>query len=359
MSEQQAQEYMQQAEKKLNGWSFFGGNNKYEDAADLYAKAGNTFKLAQRLGRTHFDHNTRNISREVTIPKVHQVSQWKFGDYISTWTGILLESTDDRVDAGDAFMKAAELHKKVADARFEASRDYENASKCYKKSKPEGWWIHTFEDDMDFLLYGMNSDLLILAAVTAIKEAIAIDKEMANFRIAAKHHSEVAEIYENDLVDLPGALENWDNAAQLYLADDSPAMVSKCTLKAAHLAAVLGQYDNAIEKFESVAAASVDNQLTKWSVKEYFLKAGLCHLCTMDTVRVRQAIEKYCNMDVTFESTREHEFLQDIVECVENDEVDLFTQKVYAYDEKTKLDNWKTSILLKIKKSMGEEPSLM
>jgi alpha-soluble NSF attachment protein len=50
---------------------------------------------------------------------------------------------------------------------------------------------------------------------------------------------------------------------------------------------------------------------------------------------------------------------QDIVECVENDEVDLFTQKVYAYDEKTKLDNWKTSILLKIKKSMGEEPSLM
>jgi alpha-soluble NSF attachment protein len=58
-------------------------------------------------------------------------------------------------------------------------------------------------------------------------------------------------------------------------------MVSKCTLKAAHLAAILGQYDNAIEKFESVAAASVDNQLTKWSVKEYFLKAGLCHLCTM------------------------------------------------------------------------------
>lgn len=54
-------------------------------------------------------------------------------------------------------------------------------------------------------------------------EAINIDKEVANFRIAAKHHSEVAEIYENDLVDLPAALDNWDNAAQLYLADDSPA----------------------------------------------------------------------------------------------------------------------------------------
>jgi alpha-soluble NSF attachment protein len=40
----------------------------------------------------------------------------------------------------------------------------------------------------------------------------------------------------------------------------------------------LGQYDKAIEKFEQVAYASLDNQLTKWSLKEYFLKAGLCHI---------------------------------------------------------------------------------
>lgn len=65
--------------------------------------------------------------------------------------------------------------------------------------------------------------MLNLAAVGALLEAVAIDKEVANFRIAAKHHSEVAEIYENELVDLPAALVNWDNAAQLYLADDSPA----------------------------------------------------------------------------------------------------------------------------------------
>jgi alpha-soluble NSF attachment protein len=71
----------------------------------------------------------------------------------------------------------------------------------------------------------INLNYSYIAAVGALLEAINIDKEMANFRIAAKHHSEVAEIYENDLVDLPGALDNWDNAAQLYLADDSPAYV--------------------------------------------------------------------------------------------------------------------------------------
>ena len=57
-------------------------------------------------------------------------------------------------------------------------------------------------------------------------------------------------------------------------------MVNKCLLKVAHFAAQLEQYDVAIDKLETVATASMDNQLTKWSLKEYFLKAGLCHLCT-------------------------------------------------------------------------------
>lgn len=62
-----------------------------------------------------------------------------------------------------------------------------------------------------------------LAAIGALKDAIAIDKDAANFRNAAKHHQEIAEIYESDIVDLEGALQNWQEAAQLYMADDSQA----------------------------------------------------------------------------------------------------------------------------------------
>lgn len=51
-------------------------------------------------------------------------------------------------------------------------------------------------------------------------------------------------------------------------------------LKVATFAAQLGQYDKAIDKFELVASASLDNQLMKWSLKEYFLKAGLCHIAS-------------------------------------------------------------------------------
>jgi alpha-soluble NSF attachment protein len=48
MSELQAQDLLLQAEKKLNSWAWFSNNNKQEDAAEIFEKAGNTFKLAQR-----------------------------------------------------------------------------------------------------------------------------------------------------------------------------------------------------------------------------------------------------------------------------------------------------------------------
>lgn len=48
----------------------------------------------------------------------------------------------------------------------------------------------------------------------------------------------------------------------------------------AQIAADLEMYDVAIEKYEQVAAAAIDDPLLKWSLKEYCFKAGLCHLCT-------------------------------------------------------------------------------
>jgi alpha-soluble NSF attachment protein len=40
-----AEEFEKKAEKKLSGWGLFG--SKYEDAADLFDKAANSFKLAK------------------------------------------------------------------------------------------------------------------------------------------------------------------------------------------------------------------------------------------------------------------------------------------------------------------------
>lgn len=48
----------------------------------------------------------------------------------------------------------------------------------------------------------------------------------------------------------------------------------------ADLAALEGDYYKAIEHYERIGRASINNNLMKWSVKDYFLKAGICHLAT-------------------------------------------------------------------------------
>lgn len=55
-------------------------------------------------------------------------------------------------------------------------------------------------------------------------------------------------------------------------------LANKLYLKVADLAAIAGDYYKSIEHYEKVAKASVASNLMKWSVKDYFLKAGICHL---------------------------------------------------------------------------------
>ncbi|KAG1175929.1 hypothetical protein G6F36_011029 [Rhizopus arrhizus] len=275
-----------------------------------------------------FDDEQRN--REVAKLGVHFV-------LVDSRTGITptqfenaldaFEKNAGRKEAGEAYLKAAKLYKTTPEFRFECSKAFENASKCLKRMDAK-------------------------AAIDALNKAITVDKEACNFRNAAKHHQEIAEIYETEIIDLKGARENWQEAAKLYMADDSRPMINKCLLKVAHFDAQLEEYNLAIEHFEQVATDSIDNPLTKWSNKEYYLKAGLCSLCTNDTVKTHELLTRYCAMDASFETTREFQFLSGILECVENNDHELFTLKVREFDSLTKLDNWKINILLKVRKTL-------
>jgi alpha-soluble NSF attachment protein len=61
---------------------------------------------------------------------------------------------------------------------------------------------------------------------------------------------------------------------------------------------------------------------------------------------------------VAFASTREAKFFNFLADSIENGDVEGFTGAVVEYDQISKLDNWKTNILLKIKRTIQEEPSL-
>ena len=61
------------------------------------------------------------------------------------------------------------------------------------------------------------------------------------------------------------------------------------------------------------------------------------------------ALERYEGMDATFAQSREGVLLRELTTAVEGLDEDTFTQKVREYDEISRLDAQKTSLLLEVK----------
>ncbi|KAJ3349240.1 vesicular-fusion protein S17 [Kappamyces sp. JEL0680] len=166
-------------------------------------------------------------------------------------------------ESGDAFMEQGKTLEKLGE-RDESSGCYLNAAKSYKKEFPKG-----------------------------------------RFSTAANNQKQIAEIYEQDIGDMKAAMDAYETAAEWYSGEDSNAQANQCLLKVAQFAGTLEEYERAVDLFERVAAKSLDNNLTKWSVREYLFKAFICVLCINDSVRSKSTLDKYLTMDPSFKGTRE------------------------------------------------------
>ncbi|TVY84126.1 putative vesicular-fusion protein sec17-like protein [Lachnellula suecica] len=227
-------------------------------------------------------------------------------------------------DAGKAFERAAEIQTGKLNEPDDAANTMVEAYKVYRKDRP-------------------------LDAIRCLDVAIQRYASKGALRRAATHQQNKGDTYEIELRDEKSALEAYEVAADWYETDNAEALANKLYLKVGELAALVEDWPKAIEKFEKVAAASVNNNLMKWSVKDYFLKAGLVHMVTTDMVAFNRAVEHYRDMDPTFASTREHQLLVDLGAAVEQGDEEIFADKLFQYDQVSKLDKWKTTILLKIK----------
>jgi len=105
-----------------------------------------------------------------------------------------------------------------------------------------------------------------------------------------------------------------------------------------------------LEIYEQVARASMDNNLLKFSVRNYLFNSFLCVLAKQDVVGAGRALDKYKDMDPTFQTQRECKLCEAVLEACENLDVDSFTQAVADYDALTPLDALRTHLLLQAKK---------
>lgn len=131
-------------------------------------------------------------------------------------------------------------------------------------------------------------------------------------------------------------------------------LANKLWLKVADAAGMEADYYKAIENYERVAEQSLQNNLMKYSVKSFWLKAGICHLASGDLVAAQRALERYVELDPTFASQREYLLLSDLCEAVEAKSQDQFTDKLFQFDQVSKLDKWQTTILVRVKNAIEE-----
>ncbi|NXN77008.1 SNAB protein, partial [Bombycilla garrulus] len=294
--EREAVQLMAEAEKRVKGsHSFlrglFGGNTRVEEACEMYTRAANMFKIAKN------------------------------------WSA-----------AGNAFCQAAKLHMQLQ-SKHDSATSFVDAGNAYKKADPQ-------------------------EAINCLNAAIDIYTDMGRFTIAAKHHITIAEIYEAELVDIEkvrgrrGRRISRETSALcvpgIAQSEGVLSSANKCLLKVAAYAAQLEQYQKAIEIYEQVGTNTMDNPLLKYSAKEYFFKAALCHFI-VDELNAKLALEKYEEMFPAFTDSRECKLLKKLLEAHEEQNSEAYTEAVKEFDSISRLDQWLTTMLLRIKKTIQGE----
>ncbi|VDC01834.1 unnamed protein product [Peniophora sp. CBMAI 1063] len=232
-------------------------------------------------------------------------------------------------EAGDAHAREAECREKCKEMN-DAANAWWNAAKAYKRGFPD-------------------------LAIQALTQTITMLTQAGRFRQAADREKEIAQIYLQEMHDLRRACEAFERAGDWYAQEDAAATANACFKDAADLHAELEEYPNAIARYEQVADHSLGSALTKYSVKEYWLRSVLCGLAMRDVITVRRNLSRYATLDTTFPSTREAKFCNALLDAVEQHDVEQYTAAVFDFDQVSKLDNWKTAILLKIKRALEAE----
>eukprot|EP00536_Pseudo-nitzschia_multiseries_P001667 jgi/Psemu1/234886/estExt_Genewise1.C_210142 len=288
-----AKDFIKEAEALLakRGWFSSSKERNAEEAAEVFEKAANAYKVG---GWNH--------------------------------------------EAGDTYTRSAELYRDKLSDFTHASKAFNNAGACYKKSSPAD-------------------------AVKAYQKAVSLYADNARIMQAAKLTKEIAELYENEEIDEEGkshivlAIEAYEQASEFFGMEDSKSSASQCLGKIAELCSAALEppdFRRAGKIYDDLGRRCLSSNLLKFNAKGYFLQAVLCHLASGDDVGAEQANAKYESLDYTFADSREGKLALDLTEAVKGFDVEGFATACFEYDRISKLNPWQTSILVKVKRSIDE-----
>jgi len=282
-----------------------GSKDHIDEAASLYNQAGKAFKISQK---------------------------WE--------------------EAAKAFTESATLYTE-ASMKMECCDAFKEAGHCYKELAECG-----DESPTKIASYKME-------AINVLESAAEMCMDAQRYTPAANLWQEVSTIHESRISLLEKDSNEWKQAieasiagykksSELFGMDNQVNIATKMKLKEAMiLSEHLNAYPRAIKIFEDVGRDYSENSNLKYNAKNYFFMAGLCHLAnclyTKETyLDVSSAVEKYQDLDPSFDTQRECKFFIDAVAALEELDVTLFETNLDEYKRIKDLDKWQSVLLDRI-----------
>ncbi|RNF12812.1 putative soluble N-ethylmaleimide sensitive factor (NSF) attachment protein [Trypanosoma conorhini] len=233
--------------------------------------------------------------------------------------------------AGEAYMRAGDCAVKCKD-KLSAARSYANAVSAYKKT------------DLKLAVQMLDVAITLQIDNNTLSGAARLEKEFAEALCEAGQTME--------------AIPHYEKAIQYFGAEDMNSQVKACTVAMAKIYGESDMFDKALSLYERLGNISVDGPL-RHEAKEFFMRAMLCRFAAVTddnrlekSAEASEALDTYMVRDKYLKNTREAEFLQMCAEAVEGADMEKFETAVSLLDELRMLDEWKTHVLLAIKKNM-------
>lgn len=251
---------------------------------------------------------------------------------------------------GKAWPEAAEAYRQLAtctlktDAKHDAAAAYVEGAKCLLKqgAAPGAGNAASSQQQQQ------HQD-----GVAMLREAVALYTDMGRLNMAARQLREIAEAQEKAGAKSE-AVAFYEQAADLFATENATSDANRCRLKVAELlSSELEDYAKASQLFEEVGKAAADNNLLKYSAKGHFLCAGICAMLFLSDDDVASRIERYKDSDLQFAGSREAQLLEGCAAALAGSDDKAFSQAVAEFDAMTRLDGWKTAMLLRVKRRIA------
>ncbi|KAI8468366.1 MAG: TPR-like protein [Monoraphidium minutum] len=262
---------------------------------------------------------------------------------------------------GNKYEEAAELLEKAAN-NYKLGKAWKQAADAYRQLAGVHTKMDSKHDAASSYVEGAKALMKVAPgeAVVLLQQAVEVYTDMGRLQMAARQLKEIAEAQEKQGLK-EEAITFYNQAADLFATENSSSEANKCRLKVAEFSAEVDRFADAAEIYEDVARAAADNNLLRFGARGHLLCAGVCVLCHANDEDVRARIERYKDIDLQFSGSREAILLEAVADALAQCDEKAFATAVAEFDSMTRLDAWKTNMLLKVKRRIqarasGEEP---